>query len=119
MDRVFIEQLEVETVIGHHAWERDIRQRLLLDIDLGFDCRAAAASDALDDALDYDAAARAVTSMVEASQYRLLEALAEAVARLLLDDFACRDVGVLIRKPGAVGNAAAVGVRIRRTAEDA
>lgn len=117
MDRVFIDALEVEAVIGHHDWERDIRQTLLLDIDMGFDCAAAAASDALSDALDYDAIAKAITAMIEASRYRLLEALAEAVAGRILRDFACHDVRLRIRKPAAVGNAAAVGVEIARSRE--
>lgn len=117
MDRVFINALEVEAVIGHHDWERDIRQKLVLDIDMGFDCHAAGVSDALTDALDYDAVAKVVTAMVEASQYRLLEAVADAVANRLLRDFPCRDVRLRIRKPGAVANAAAVGVEITRSQE--
>lgn len=117
MDRVFIDALEVEAIIGHHEWERDIRQKLILDISMGFDCHAAGASDALTDALDYDAVAKVVTAMVEASQYRLLEAVADAVASRLLRDFPCRNVHLRIRKPGAVGNAAAVGVEIARSQE--
>lgn len=119
MDRVFIEALEVETVIGHHEWERGIRQKLVLDIDMGFDCRAAGISDALTDALDYDAVAKMVTAMVEASQYRLLEAVADAVVGRLLRDFPCHDVRIRIRKPGAVANAVAVGVEIERSRGDA
>lgn len=117
MDRVFIEALEVEAVIGHHDWERDIRQTLLLDIDMGFDCAPAGASDALDDALDYDTVAQAVTALVTDSQFRLIEALADAVTRLILRDFACADVRLRIRKPGAVDNARAVGVQITRSRE--
>lgn len=118
-DRVFIERLAVETVIGDHDWERAIRQRLLLDIDMDFDCRAAGASDALGDALDYDAVARAVTARVEASRFRLIEALGEAVAAMLLADFGCRRVRLTVRKPTAVGNAEAVGIAIERMAGDA
>lgn len=119
MDRVFIEGLEVETVIGHYDWERDIRQKLLLDIDMDFDCRAAGASDALVDALDYDAVARAVMKRVTASRYRLIEAVAEAVTALLLADFPCRKVRVIVRKPTAVAQAAAVGVEIERSRDSA
>ncbi len=119
MDRVFIEALEVETVIGHHDWERDIRQKLLLGIDMDFDCRAAGASDALVDALDYDAAARAIAALVEASRFRLIEAVAEAVAAMLLADFPLRQVRVAVRKPGAVAVAASVGVEIVRSRDTA
>ena len=114
MDRVFIEALEVETVIGHHDWEREIHQKLLLDIDMYVDCSAAGTSDVLADALDYDAVAGAVTALVESSRFRLIEAVAEAVAGRVLSDFSGQRVRVTVRKPGAVANAAAVGVEIER-----
>jgi dihydroneopterin aldolase len=116
MDKVFIEGLDVDAVIGAYDWERSIRQRLRLDLEMAFDCRAAGASDALADALDYHRVATAVTALVEASQYALLEALAERVAAMLLADFQVTRVRVQIRKPDAVGNAAAVGVVIERSA---
>lgn len=114
MDKVFIEQLAADTVIGAYAWERTIRQTVILDIAMAFDCRVAGASDALADALDYNAAASAVTALVQASDCVLLEALAERVAAMLLRDFPVACVELTVRKPGAVGNAAAVGVCIER-----
>lgn len=116
MDKVFIEGLEVDAVIGVYEWERSIRQRLRLDIEMDFDCRAAAVSDALADALDYHAVAKAVTALVEASQYELLEALGERIAALVLGDFAVNRVRLTVRKPGAVDNAVAVGIVIERGA---
>lgn len=119
MDKVFIEGLEVDAVIGVYGFERGIRQRLRLDVEMDVDCRPAGASDALGDALDYHAAAKAVTALVEASDCQLLEALGERVAALLLRDFAARRVRLCLRKPGAVGNAAAVGIVIERAATGA
>jgi dihydroneopterin aldolase len=117
MDRVFIEGLEVETIIGVHAWEHTIRQRLRLDLEMTFDCRAAGASDALADALDYHAVATTVTAWVETSRHQLLEALAERLAAKLLAEFPIRRLRLCVRKPGAVTNAAAVGVTIERDAD--
>lgn len=114
MDTVFIEKLAVDAVIGAYAWERTIRQQVLLDIEMAFDCRPAGLTDALADALDYHAVARAVTALVEESECVLLEALAERVAGLLLRDFAVARLKLTVRKPAAVGNAAAVGVSIER-----
>lgn len=119
MDRVFIEALHVDAVIGHFDWEREIRQTLLLDIDMQFDCRAAGHSDALGDALDYAAVADAVTERAAQSNYHLLEALAEDLTRHILTDFACRSVRLTIRKPAAVGHAAAVGICIERQRDGA
>ncbi|PWK83879.1 dihydroneopterin aldolase [Fulvimonas soli] len=116
MDTVFIEGLEVEAVIGAYAWERAIRQRLRLDLEMAYDCRAAGASDALADALDYHAVATAATAWVEASRFELLEALAEQLAAKLLAEFPIRRLRLRVRKPGAVANAAAVGVAIERGA---
>lgn len=115
MDQVFIEKLAVDTVIGAYPWERTIRQQVLLDIGMNFDCQPAGRTDALADALDYHAVARAVTALVEASECVLLEALAERVAGLLLRDFPIARLKLTVRKPGAVGNAAAVGISIERT----
>lgn len=115
-DRVFIEGLEVETVIGAYAWERDIRQRVRLDLEMDSDCARAGASDALADALDYAAVAARVTELVAASRCKLLETLAENVARDVLANFPVRRLRLRVTKPGAVASAAAVGVVIEREA---
>ncbi|MEO8809128.1 MAG: dihydroneopterin aldolase [Rhodanobacter sp.] len=119
MDTVFIEDLRIDAVIGAYAWEREIRQILSFRIEMAFDCRAAGTSDSLADALDYHAAASAITTLVQASSFQLLEALAERVAQMLLCDFAPSSVTVTLRKPGAVDSAGAVGVCIERRRTDA
>lgn len=115
MDKVFIEGLDVDTVIGAYDWERQIRQRLLLDLEMTFDCRRAGASDALADSLDYNAVAGAVTALVQASRCELLEALAERVAAMVLREFPVARLRLCVRKPGAVKNAAAVGIVVERS----
>jgi len=76
MDKLQITGLRVSTVIGVHAWERQLRQPLLIDLSLEMDSTAAAASDQIDDALDYGAVARRVTELIEASSFQLIETLA-------------------------------------------
>lgn len=116
MDKVFIEGLEVDAVIGVYDWERSIRQCLRFDLAMDFDCRKAGASDALADALDYHAIAKDMTAWVEASHFELLEALVEQMAARILADGRVSRVRICVRKPGAVENAAAVGVIIERGA---
>lgn len=114
MDLVFIRQLRVDTVIGVYDWERRVRQTLVLDIEMAGDNRAAATTDAIDDALDYAAVATRIESFIRGSQFQLIETIAEQVAAIILTDFGVPWVRVRLAKPGAVSAAAEVGVLIER-----
>ncbi|MGH8273068.1 MAG: dihydroneopterin aldolase [Gammaproteobacteria bacterium] len=114
MDRVLIEDLRLEATIGIFEWERRIRQRLVLDLELATDVARAAASDDIADALDYKAVVKGVCVLVESSAWQLVETVAEAVATLLREEFGARWVSVTVRKPGAVTGAKNVGVVIER-----
>lgn len=118
MDTVYLHDLNIETVIGAFEWERRLRQRVSLDLEMAYDIRKAAASDALEDTLDYKAVAKRVIAFVGGSRFRLVEKLAEEVARLVVTEFGVERVGVTLNKPEAVTGARSVGVRIERTAED-
>jgi dihydroneopterin aldolase len=113
-DTVFIEGLAVETVIGVYDWERTIRQRLLLDLEMAWDNRVPGASDNVADALDYAAVSERVQQRLQALQPALLETAAEEIARMLQQEFNVRWLRLTLNKPGAVPAAANVGVRIER-----
>lgn len=117
MDKVFIEALEIETVIGIYDWERTIRQPLLFDIEMGFDNRVPAASDAIADTLDYKAVSKRLIAFVSASNFGLVETLAERCAELILAEFPVAQLRLKLSKPGAVRGAKAVGVIIERSRE--
>ena len=114
MDTVFIRGLKAKAVIGVFDWEKQIRQNLVLDLDLRADVAHAAASDMLEDAVDYKAISQRVVEFVEDSQYQLVESLAEAVARIVREEFAVSWVRICIAKPFAVRTAQEVGVVIER-----
>ena len=116
MDTVFIEGLAVDCVIGIYDWERRVRQPLRLDIELGFDNRIPAATDDIADTLDYKAISRRVVEYVSASEFGLVETLAERCAQLILDEFGVALVRLKLSKPGALRAADNVGVRIERRA---
>lgn len=116
MDHVFIEGLEIEALIGIYDWERRIRQTLVFDIEMAFDNRVPAASDAIEDTLNYKAVSRRIVDYVSQSDFGLVETLAERVAAIILDEFGVRSVRLKLSKPGAVRGARAVGVTIVRTA---
>ena len=114
MDRVFIEDLRIQTVIGIFDWEREITQPVSLDLEMAFDIRAAGASDDIADTLDYKAVSKRLIRFVEGSDFQLVEALAEACARIVLDEFPVDWLRLKLSKPGAVRGSSAVGVIIER-----
>lgn len=113
-DIVYIRGLKTEAVIGVYDWERDIRQTLVLDLDMATDIRAAGASDDVTDTLDYAAVSQRVLDYVSASEFKLIEALAEQVARLVMDEFGVPWLRLRLSKPGAVQQADDVGIVIER-----
>ena len=116
MDKVFIEALEIEALIGIYDWERRIRQTLRFDLEMGFDNRRPAASDDIADTLNYKAVSKRVIEYVSQSEFGLVETLAERVAAIILGEFAVQHVSLKLSKPGAVRGARAVGVMIERSA---
>jgi dihydroneopterin aldolase/D-erythro-7,8-dihydroneopterin triphosphate epimerase len=118
-DRIEIRDLLLRAIIGINPDERINRQDVLLNIELDADLRPAAGSDDIRDAVNYRTIAKDVIELVEGSQYNLVETLAEAVARLCLNDERVSRVRVSLQKPGALRFAASVGVTIERTRADA
>lgn len=114
MDVLFIEDLRIEAVIGVYEWERHLRQTLVFDIEIATDCRRAAATDEMDDALSYKAVAKRLIEFVGQSEFRLVESLAEAVAGLLREEFGVSWLRLRVNKEGAVRGARGVGVVIER-----
>lgn len=116
-DRVFIEDLRVETVIGIFDWEREIKQAVSLDLEMAFDIRRAAETDAIADTLDYKAVAKRLIGFIETSEFQLVESLAERCAAIVLKEFPVDWLRLRLSKPGAVRGSSAVGVIIERSVD--
>jgi dihydroneopterin aldolase len=114
MDIVFLNDLRVDTVIGIFEWERRIRQQISIDLEMGTDIRRAAATDAINDALDYKAVAKRLLDFIEHSEFQLVETLAENIAGIVMTEFKVPWLRLTLRKPGAVRGSQAVGVIIER-----
>jgi dihydroneopterin aldolase len=114
MDVVFIEDLRIETVIGIYDWERKIRQTVALDLEMTFDNRQPAASDKIEDTLDYKKIAKRLIAFVEDAHFELVETLAERCAQLVREEFGVSWLRLKLSKPGAVTGSRAVGVAIER-----
>ncbi|WP_028238113.1 dihydroneopterin aldolase [Stutzerimonas azotifigens] len=115
MDKVFIEGLEVDTVIGAYDWERGIRQCLRLDLTFGWDIRPAAERDELDKALDYAKVAAAIDGFAEAARFELVETFAERLAAHLMEEFGIAWMRLRVTKPGVNPRARGMGVEIERS----
>jgi 7,8-dihydroneopterin aldolase/epimerase/oxygenase len=117
-DTIFIHGLKTETIIGIFDWERQVKQTILIDIEISADIRKAAASDSIDDTLNYKRVAKRVLAFVEGSAFHLIETLAEHVAMLVLEEFGVAWIGVTLSKPGAIRSSRDVGVKLERDVHD-
>ena len=117
-DSVFLRELAVECVIGFLDWERLVKQTVYFDIEVPVDCRRAAINDDVVDTLDYKRLSKVVISFAAASEFKLVETLAERTALLILREFDIPWVRLAINKRGAIRASRDVGVSIERTRAD-
>lgn len=111
-----LRSFRVDCVVGIHEHERATNQPVIMDIELDYDFAAAAGSDAIGDAVDYERVAAAVAELVRHRKFQLLETMAEDMAAMLLEQLTpVRTVRLEIRKPDAVPAAACSFVRVERT----
>jgi FolB domain-containing protein len=118
MDRILIHGLRVSCIIGVREKERREKQDVLISVSLSADLRGAGASDRLEDTVDYSRLKKRIIARVEASRYQLLEALAQAVAEVCLEEPGVHRARVRIEKPAGMRNARSVGVEIVRKKRD-
>jgi dihydroneopterin aldolase len=114
MDKIFIRALKTEAIIGIFDWERQVRQTVVIDIEMAADIRKAALTDRIEDTLNYKGVAKRVLAFVQASKFHLVETLAEHVAMLILEESAIEWVSIVLSKPGAVRGSRDVGVTLER-----
>lgn len=117
-DRIHIRDLAVRCIIGVFPEERREKQDVIINLTLECDCRPAARSDDLRDAVDYKKIKRSVLRMVENSQFQLIETLAERIAEICLAHSRVEAVRVTVDKPGALRFARSVAIEIERRRSD-
>jgi 7,8-dihydroneopterin aldolase/epimerase/oxygenase len=114
MDKVYIKNLKVEAIIGIFEWEREVKQIISVDIEMDFDNKKAASSDDIKDALDYKKVGKRVSAYIQRSKAKLVESLAEKVAKIILEEFPVSKLVLTLSKPGALRGAESVGISITR-----
>jgi dihydroneopterin aldolase len=118
MDKIFLSQLSIECIVGIWEWERRVKQTVVIDVEMAADIRRAAATDSIDDTIDYKRVAKRLLAFVGDSQYQLVETLTEQIARVIVTEFGVTWVKVRLNKRGAIRGARDVGIEIERRAED-
>lgn len=114
MDKIFLNELKVDTVIGIWDWERKIRQTVVIDLEMSADIAKAAATDRVEDTLNYKSVAKRIQSFVADSSFQLVETLAEQIALIVREEFGVAWVRVRVNKPGAIRGSKDVGILIER-----
>jgi len=115
MDIIYLSDLKIETIIGIYEWERKVKQTVSLELQMAADIRKSAETDTIDDTLDYKAVAKRLIDFVEASNYQLVETLAEKITKIVLTEFNVPWVKLKLSKPGAIRGAKDVGIIIERS----
>ena len=115
MDKVIIKDLLVRGIIGVNDWERKRAQDILINIVLFTDTRRAAETDNLADCVDYSKMSKRLQAHAESAARLTVEALANDLARLCLEESGVQKVILRVEKPGAVRFAKSVGVEIERS----
>ena len=115
MDKVFIQGLKIDTVIGIYDWEREIRQDVTLVLEMAADIKAASLTDHIDQTLDYKSVAKRLIQFVKDSEFQLVETLAEKITEIVLNEFEVEWVKLTLNKGEAVSGASGVGVIIERS----
>jgi dihydroneopterin aldolase len=114
MDIVYLRGLRIDTVIGIFDWERRTTQTIILDLEMSADIARAAASDDIEDTLNYKEVAKRLIQFVGESRFQLVETLAERCTQIIREEFGVRWVRLTLNKKGAVRGADDVGVIIER-----
>ena len=113
-DIIFINDLKIETIIGVNAWERQLKQTISINIELYTDISSAADSDDLTKTVDYQLLHDNLIAIVDNSSFKLIETLADCIAKECLKHSLVEQVKVSLTKPGAIAQAKSVGIVIIR-----
>lgn len=114
MDKIILKGVKVQTLIGWHAWERNALRPIVLDLIIGIP-KLACHSDNLADTIDYEKVVNDLRASLAVQHFLLLEALAEHVAHLVLEEFGAPWVKVTVVKPSILTDVACVSVEIERS----
>lgn len=118
MDIIFLSGLTTECIIGIWDWERKVKQKVVIDLEMAADIRKAASSDSIADTLDYKSVSKRLLQFVGDSEFQLVETLTDRIAQIIVTEFGVSWVRVKLNKQGAVRASRDVGILIERSSAD-
>ncbi len=113
-DKIILENLEVECIIGIFDWERKVKQKLEISLELDCDLSKASKSDSIVDTVDYKTISKSIVDLVKSSKYFLIETIAEKVSELCIANDGVFNAKVTVSKPGAIRGSKNISVQISR-----
>lgn len=118
MDQVTIKNLLARGIIGVNDWERKRAQNILINVTMFTDTHRAGQTDNLEDCINYSTMSKRLLAHAESVNRLTVEALANDLAKICLEEQAVQKVIVRVEKPGAVRFAESVGVEIERSRDE-
>lgn len=115
MDTIFLKEVKVETRLGVPDWERLSPQTIILDIELAMPHSRSCQTDAIDDTIDYGVIVQRIRNTLAERSFKLVEALAEHLCQLILDEFGTHWIRIKVSKPGILPGVHSLGVIIERS----
>ena len=114
-NKIFVKDLEIEAIIGIFDWEREVKQLIRISYEVEVDIKKAFKSDNIEDTFDYKTTSKKIIKFVEKSSFQLIEALAEKVSKIIMQDERVLNLSLSVSKPGALRGSKEVGLTIFRS----
>ena len=114
MDRILIEDLAFDCIIGILEEERVKEQKLHVDVSLGCDLSTAASSGKVSDTVDYFALAERIKAFARQRKARLLEELGQELCQMIFNEFKVSEITLKLMKSSAVPGARGAGIELFR-----
>ncbi|MBS3735689.1 MAG: dihydroneopterin aldolase [Candidatus Bipolaricaulota bacterium] len=102
MDRIKINDLSIRTIIGTEDYERESKQEVIVNVTLFTDVSVAGSADELERTVDYSKVKNEIYEMAVNSEFKLIESLAEEIARIALAEDGVARTKVSVQKPSAL-----------------
>lgn len=115
MDIIFLSEVKVQTKLGVPEWERMVEQTIILDLDIAMPNNKSCQTDVIEDTIDYGAVVKRIRQTLHDNSFKLVEALAEHICQIILNEFGAPWVKIKVAKPAILPGLKALGVIIERS----
>lgn len=97
-----IENLKLRTIVGIYDWEKKTKQDIVINVEMEFDGAKAIETDNIDDTVDYKTITKKIITMVEGTQFNLIEKIAGEAMKIVMENEKVEKASVRVDKPGAL-----------------